>query len=140
MFRTYVGMSCGIRGVDPASNPLILNRCDPIQQSMHKGNSDMLWSIRCVDKPNSTDLRMSLRPDHLAYLNDHNAMIVLAGASLTDDGDIMTGSVFVVSAKNRQAVEAFSAGDPFTKAGLFADVAITRMRKGVWNPESMPEA
>ena len=25
-------------------------------------------------------------------------------------------------------------GDPFTKAGVFAAIAITRMRKGQWNP------
>lgn len=100
----------------------------------------MLWAISCVDKPNSLDLRMSLRPEHLDYLKSQNAMIVLAGASQDDAGETMTGSVFIVSADSREAVETFSANDPFTKGGLFATVTITRMRKGVWNPDHMPEA
>ncbi|MGF1627746.1 MAG: YciI family protein [Alphaproteobacteria bacterium] len=100
----------------------------------------MLWSIHCVDRPDSTDLRMSLRPDHLSYLKEQNALIVLAGATLTDDGDTMTGSVFVIDAADRAAAEAFSAADPFTKGGLFARVEIKRMRKGIWNPDTMPAA
>jgi hypothetical protein len=100
----------------------------------------MLWSLHCVDRPNSTDLRMSLRPDHLDYLKEKNDLIVLAGATLTDDGGTMTGSVFVIDAADRAAVEAFSAGDPFTKGGLFERVDIKRMRKGIWNPAQMPDA
>jgi uncharacterized protein YciI len=35
---------------------------------------------------------------------------------------------------SRAKAKAFSDGDPFTKAGVFASIAITRMRKGQWNP------
>ena len=28
----------------------------------------MLFALLCTDKPNSLDLRMSVRPDHLKYL------------------------------------------------------------------------
>lgn len=100
----------------------------------------MIWAIQCADKPNSTEQRMKLRPAHLEYLKAQDAMIVLAGATLTDDGETMTGSSFVVQADSRGAVEAFSAGDPFTKGGLFASVSITRLRKGIWNPGHMPDA
>ena len=100
----------------------------------------MLWALHCVDRANSTDLRMKLRPDHLEYLKQKDALIVLAGATLTDDGDTMTGSVFVIDAADRAAAEAFSAGDPFTKGGLFERVEIKRMRKGIWNPNTMPAA
>lgn len=100
----------------------------------------MLWAINCVDKPNSLDLRMSLRPEHLEYLKSVNDMIVLAGASLDDSGEAMTGSIIVISADSRAAAEEFSANDPFTKGGLFASVSITRMRKGVWNPDAMPDS
>ncbi|MEZ5670651.1 MAG: YciI family protein [Alphaproteobacteria bacterium] len=100
----------------------------------------MLWAIHCVDKPNSTDLRMSLRPAHLDYLKQQNALIVLAGATLTDDGETMTGSAFVIEAESRAAAEAFSANDPFTKGGLFGSITIGRMRKGIWNPDHMPAA
>ena len=98
----------------------------------------MIWAITAVDKQNSTDLRMSLRPAHLDYLKSQDATIVLAGATLTDDGETMTGSSFVIQADSRADAEAFSANDPFTKGGLFASVTISRMRKGFWNPDHMP--
>jgi uncharacterized protein YciI len=100
----------------------------------------MIWAIHAVDKPNSTDLRMSLRPAHLDYLKAQDRLIVLAGATLTDDGGTMTGSLFVIDAADRAAAQAFSANDPFTKGGLFGSVTITRMRKGIWNPGRMPDA
>jgi|HigsolmetaAR201D_1030396.scaffolds.fasta_scaffold78157_2 uncharacterized protein YciI len=100
----------------------------------------MLWAIYCVDRPNSTDLRMKLRPEHLEYLKEKDSMIVLAGATLTDDGVTMTGSVIIIDAPDRATAEAFSEGDPFRKGGLFESVVIKRMRKGIWNPAHMPEA
>jgi uncharacterized protein YciI len=41
---------------------------------------------------------------------------------------------------SRTAAETFSNGDPFTKAGIFKNVTIKRMRKGQWNPESIEGA
>ena len=76
----------------------------------------MIWAIHAVDKPNSTELRMSLRPAHLDYLKAQDRLIVLAGATLTDDGGAMTGSLFVIDAPDRAAAQAFSAADPFTIA------------------------
>lgn len=100
----------------------------------------MLWALYYVDHPNSTDLRMSLRPDHLAYLKENNGMIVVAGATLSDDGETMTGSVIIIDAPDRAAAEAFSANDPFAKGNLFSKIEVKRMRKGIWNPDVMPDA
>lgn len=100
----------------------------------------MLWVLHYVDKPNSIDLRLSLRPAHLDYLKQENDKIVVAGATLTDDGGTMTGSVIVINVDDRAAAEAFSANDPFTKGGLFDRVEVQRMRKGIWNPGTMPDA
>jgi hypothetical protein len=36
----------------------------------------------------------------------------------------MTGSLLVVEAESREAVEQFSRGDPYRKVGLFAEVQI----------------
>jgi uncharacterized protein YciI len=42
----------------------------------------------------------------------------------------------IVNVESRAEAQAFVDGDPFTKAGMFRDVRITRMRKGQWNPEA----
>jgi len=41
-----------------------------------------------------------------------------------------------VNVANREAAEAFSKGDPFTRVGVFGTVTITAMRKSHWNPAS----
>jgi uncharacterized protein YciI len=96
----------------------------------------MLWAISCVDNPNSAPIRDRHMDPHRAYLQSQKGILVLAGATLTDDGSQATGSLFVVNVGSRAEAKAFSDGDPFTKAGVFASIHITRMRKGQWNPEA----
>jgi len=57
-------------------------------------------------------------------------------ATQNDDGTQAIGSLFVVNVGSRAEAKAFSDGDPFTKNGAFQNIAITRMRKGQWNPEA----
>ena len=64
---------------------------------------------------------------------------MLGGGLLAEDGETRTGSVFVINVPDRKAAEAFSAEEPFRKAGLFRTVKITRMRRGQWNPEAAPK-
>jgi uncharacterized protein YciI len=49
---------------------------------------------------------------------------------------VAIGSAFVVNVNSRAEAKAFSDGDPFTQIGVFANISITRMRKGQWNPEA----
>jgi uncharacterized protein YciI len=100
----------------------------------------MLWAIHCTDKPNTDALRAENLQIHREYLGSQKGIIILAGATLSDDGEEMTGSVFIVNVGSRDEAKAFSDGDPFTKAGIFANVTIQRMRKGQWNPESIEGA
>lgn len=100
----------------------------------------MLYAIYCVDKPNSTALRTELRPPHQDYLKTQTGIIVLAGATQTDDGETATGSMFVVNVNSRAEAEAFAKGDPFNSGGLFEKVVVTRMRKGHWHPENGDKA
>lgn len=87
------------------------------------------WFIHAVDKAGQGQLRLDNRPVHLEYLERHADRIVAGGAKLTDDGESATGSVLLVEFDDRAGVEAFAAGDPFAKAGLFERVEITRWRK-----------
>lgn len=93
-----------------------------------------LYLVYCVDKPGAGALRQKVRDEHMAYLASRKE-IVLAGAKLSDDGQTAGGSAFIVNVPDRKGAETFSAGDPFTKNGLFDSVTITRVRKGHWHPE-----
>ena len=82
-----------------------------------------LFVLACFDKPNSLDLRMATREAHLAYAGEHRAMIKVAGPML-DDAEGMAGSLFILEANDRGAVEAFNAADPYQQVGLFGQVEI----------------
>lgn len=96
----------------------------------------MLWAITCTDKANTAAIREEHLLPHREYLQSQKGILVLAGATQTDDGKEAIGSLFVVNVDSRDKAKAFSDGDPFTKAGVFSNVTITRMRKGQWNPDA----
>jgi uncharacterized protein YciI len=95
----------------------------------------MLWAIYCVDKPDTAAIREEHLTAHREYLISQKRILLLAGATQNDEGTANTGSLFVLNVNSRAEAKKFSDGDPFTQAGTFASVTITRMRKGQWNPE-----
>ena len=86
-----------------------------------------LFVLNCHDKPNALDLRMATREAHLAYVRPQLDILKLGGPLLDDQGD-MAGSLMILDVADRAAAEAFSAGDPYTKAGLWSRVEITAFR------------
>lgn len=73
---------------------------------------------------------------HVDYLHSQKGILVVSGATLSDDGKAFIGSLLIVNVNSRVEAQAFVDGDPFTKAGMFTNVTITRMRKGQWNPQA----
>lgn len=96
----------------------------------------MLWTIFCNDKPNTAAIREEFLKPHREFLQSQKGILVLAGATQSDDGKEAIGSLFVVNVNSREEAKAFSDGDPFTQNGVFSGITITRMRKGQWNPEA----
>jgi uncharacterized protein len=87
----------------------------------------------CQDKPASLPLRMATRESHLAYIATQSDKIRSGGPILDDKGD-MAGSWIVVEVASRAEAEAFSAADPYSKAGLFAQVQILQFRPSLGAP------
>ncbi len=94
----------------------------------------MLWAIVCTDKPNTAAIREKVLQPHRDYLGSQKGILVLAGATQSDDGATAIGSLFILNVDSRAKAKAFSDGDPFTQNGVFASITITRMSKGQWNP------
>lgn len=84
----------------------------------------MLFAIHCLDKPASLELRLANRQAHLAYVGAARDKVRLAGPMLDGEGN-MAGSLLVMEFEDLAAAQAFSAGDPYAKAGLFQRVDIT---------------
>ncbi len=88
-----------------------------------------LFVVYCKDKPGALDTRMATRPTHLDYLN--GAGVVKAAGPLLDDAGSPVGSMLIVEAEDRAAVQAFVDNDPYTLAGIFESVSIDGWRVGV---------
>ena len=89
----------------------------------------MQFMIYCLDKPGHGEVRAANRGAHLSYIEGFSKSIVSAGPLLADDGATMIGSLLLMEFASRGEAEAFSAGDPYRKAGLFQTVTVTPWRK-----------
>lgn len=95
-----------------------------------------LFAVHAIDKPGALPLRLEHYAAHRAYVEDQEAQgvtVILSGPLQTDDGERMTGSLFVLQAQTRAAIENFVAADPFTREGVWGEVRISRFhpRKGM---------
>jgi len=87
----------------------------------------MLFAVTIEDKPGMAETRRAVRQAHLAWLEQYWDMLVIVGPIMDAQGGSI-GSVRVVEAPDRAAVDALTEGDPFAKAGCFARVSINPYR------------
>jgi len=95
------------------------------------------YIIHCLDQPDALPRRLEHYDAHRAYLQTApektSVKMLVSGPLMSDDGETMIGSCFLVEAEDRAAVEAFNAADPFHKAGIWASIHIHRFNKRVDN-------
>ncbi len=97
----------------------------------------MPYAIQTTDKPNSSELRAQTRPAHLEYLKSQQHLLLAAGALISDDGTGGHGGILIVDTDDRAEAERFINDDPFTKAGLFEKVTVTRWRKAFFDKQCL---
>ncbi len=97
----------------------------------------MPYAIITTDKPNSAELRAKMRDTHVQYLTANMEKLLAAGALTADDGTGGHGGILIVDTDERKEAEAFIANDPFTKAGLFEKVTVSRWRKAYFNKQKL---
>lgn len=93
----------------------------------------MFFIIHCLDKAGALPTRLARYESHKAYLSSSPTKIVISGPLLADDGETMIGSLFLVDADDRAAVENFHRNDPFFKAGVWDQADIHPFLKRVDN-------
>ena len=85
-------------------------------------------ALICRDKPGHLEVRLSARPDHLAYLNSLGSKLAFAGPTLDAD-DQPDGSIIMLEVTDMAEAERIAAADPYAAAGLFQSVDL---RPGIW--------
>ncbi|MBN9253533.1 MULTISPECIES: YciI family protein [unclassified Mesorhizobium] len=92
----------------------------------------MLFAIHALDGTDGPERRRLNQPAHTAHLAtaaDYGVRIVTAGPLVEDDGTTMKGSLLIVEAEGRSAVEAFTGADPYLTGGVWGSIAITAFQK-----------
>jgi len=88
----------------------------------------MLFAIHAIDRAGALPTRLAHYEAHKAFLSDtkrFGVTIVMSGPLVADDCQSMIGSLFLVEAPSRAAIEAFHYADPFFAAGIWEKVTIT---------------
>lgn len=86
----------------------------------------MLIALTAIDKPGALEVRKANREAHIAYLKE-TGVVQQAGPFLSNTGE-MCGSLIILDVADMEAAQAWAAGDPYGKAGLFESVELRR-----WN-------
>lgn len=96
----------------------------------------MFYALICTDKPDSQQLRLDVRPTHREHLKALGDKLKLAGPFTNEDASEMTGSLLIVEADSVVAARAIADSDPYSKAGLFADIEVRPWNWTIGNPNS----
>lgn len=92
----------------------------------------MLFAIHCIDKPGVLEKRTQVMQAHRDYLDNSAIKVVMSGPLVEDnDESKVIGSLYVVEAENRAAIEAFQKDDPLFQAGIWETVNVQAFVKRV---------
>ncbi len=86
----------------------------------------MLIALIARDKPGALQTRKDNRAAHLAYIEE-TGKVFQAGPLL--DGEDMIGSLVILDVNDMDEAQAWAAGDPYAKAGLFEQVELIPWKK-----------
>jgi uncharacterized protein YciI len=87
----------------------------------------MLFVIHATDKKGAMPVRAHFYRPHRQHLDEAEKFhvdVITAGTLVGDDGETPCGSVFVIDAKDRAAVDAFVRSDPYQVNGVWDRVQI----------------
>ena len=100
-----------------------------------RGDGHMLFAIYCIDKPGMLETRKAAMPAHFDYMAQTPITVRMSGPLVDDDGETIIGSLFVVEAPDRAAVEAFQRDDPLVAADIWERVEVRAFVKRLdnWN-------
>ncbi len=113
---------------------IIIERWRPgldVRQRDYPRKPDTLqFVIHAHDNADSAARRAPLREAHLAYLNQNRNLTVARGPLLDDSGDKTIGSLILLDVADKAEAEAFWAGEPFNRDGVYERATMERWRFG----------
>ena len=87
----------------------------------------MLFVVHALDKKDILPTRAHHYRAHRIHLDQadaHHVGVITAGTLVADDGETPVGSIFVIDAKDRATIDAFTRSDPYHINGVWGTVQI----------------
>jgi len=87
----------------------------------------LFFVIHATDKKDALPTRAKYYRAHRAHLDEaggQGVSVLMAGPLVADDGETPVGSLFVLEAKDRAAVDAFTRSDPYHRNGVWENVEV----------------
>jgi len=87
----------------------------------------MLFVVHALDREKILPTRAKHYRAHRIHLDraeEHHVGVITAGTLVADDGETPVGSIFVIDAADRAAVDAFTRSDPYHVNGVWERVEI----------------
>ena len=103
---------------------------DVRQRDYPRKEGTMQFVIHCHDKPDGGARRAQLRDAHHAWFDAHRNIVVTRGPLLDDDGAKTIGRLLILDVADKAEAEAFWAGSPFNRGGVYERTTIERWRFG----------
>ena len=103
----------------------------------------MPYFVFCAhDKPGVEETRVRAREHHRAYIRivQDGCRCVAGGPLMDDTGARMTGTLLIFEARDRKAVEAFVANDPYMGEKIFARADVWKWNWGLGQPSEAGNA
>ena len=79
----------------------------------------------CTDREGSEEARRAALAEHLEYIESILNCIAVAGPARTESGGRPVASCFVYHTDDEQEARRLLENDPYFKAGIYADVALS---------------
>jgi uncharacterized protein YciI len=92
----------------------------------------VFFVIHATDKTDALPARAKHYRAHRAHLDEagrQGVTVLMAGPLVADDGESPVGSLFVIEAKDRAAVDTFTRSDPYHLNGVWERVDIHYFNK-----------
>jgi uncharacterized protein YciI len=80
------------------------------------------WAIYCWDKPGTEATRRALLQPQKSYVKEFGERVIGYGHFVSDDGRDTLGTSFFMQLGDRATADAFVAGEPMNKAGVYQRV------------------
>ena len=94
----------------------------------------MQFLVKAYDGPGMLDKRMEVRPRHLEGMKALGKQIICAGGLLDEEGR-MKGSALVMEFKDRTALDAYLANEPYVVEGVWQKIDVEVMNVVLANGE-----